>query len=134
MKHTIIEFKDLSYEDQYKFLVNALNDNAHGIQYKNSTGKVIAEYGVLFAIWCDAKFRIDSFDMKYVMFSTFAYTKQAFIHFKENGDLKKKYSKDVWGKGYFNHIIESAESKVKVKFPNVDECTVFISPYKKDYR
>lgn len=126
-------FKSLAYEDQYKFLVNAVN-SGENIQYKNSTGKIIAELGILFAIYNDAKLRLDSFDIKYIIFPTAAYVRQVFIHYYEDDKVMKKYSRDVWGKPCFNHIIEKSEKMVKVKFPNVNHCDIFVSPFEKDYR
>lgn len=133
-KLTMLDFYYLTFNDQIAFIKNVLKDPvaAKKISYRNSTGSLHEENGLIYSLWCDQKCLLDSYSMKYVQMST--YTKQAFFYFKISGEVVRTNTRDLWGKKDPDSIINTVIEKALKSFPNIDECEVFISPFKKDYR
>lgn len=136
IKISQIDFNSLSFDDQVKLIKNALNDpiDSAKVRYRNSTGKVILENGILYSLWCDQKIQLDAHGMRYVHMGSSAYTKQAFFYFRVNGNLVRTNTRDVWNKKNVQEIYATVIEKALKSFPEITECEIFVSSFKKDYR
>lgn len=132
----IINFRSLSYAEQCQIIKNVLNDpdDKDKVRYRNSTGKIILEHGELYSLWCDQKIPLDCHSMQYVHMSSTAYTDRAFITFKSQGRVIKTNTRDVWGKKDVDKIYSAIIEKAIASNPSIDECEIYISSFKKDYR
>lgn len=136
MQPTIINSSTLPYEEQIQLIKNVLNDpvDKAKVRYRNSTGEVILEHGQLYSLWCDQKSVIDQHSIRYVTMASTAYTARAFITFKSKGAVVKVNTRDVWGKKNVDKIYSDVIEKAIKSNPDIDECEIFISSFKKDYR
>lgn len=135
-KLTLLDFHHIPFNEQIMFIRNVLSDpaDANKLRYRNSTGTLHIENDIVYSLWNDEKHQLDGYTTKYVHMSSSAYTKQAFFYFKVKGTVVKTNTRDMWGKRDPDSIINTVIEKALKLHPDIDECEVFITPFKKDYR